>query len=66
MQVVSGAGAKKTFVKKGDDALFGKEVNGFVTADELLNHAIRFTFYELKNDTMQIAFTFIKPFKNSN
>ena len=66
VQVVSGAGAKKTFVKKGDDALFGKEVNGFVTADELLNHAIRFTFYELKNDTMQIAFTFIKPFKNSN
>ena len=64
LQVVSGAGAKKTFVKKGEDALFGKETNGIVTADELINKAVRFTFYELKNNTLQIAFTFTKPYQN--
>ena len=63
LQVVSGAGAKKTFVKKGKDALFGKETNGFVTADELINKAVRFTFYEVKNNTLQIAFTFTKPYQ---
>ena len=63
LQVVSGAGAKKTFVKKGKDALFGKETNGFVTADELINKAVRFTFYELKNNRLQIAFTFTKPYQ---
>ena len=64
LQVVSGAGAKKTFVKKAKDALFGKETNGFVTVDELPNKAVRFTFYELKNNTLQIAFTFTKPYQN--
>ncbi len=64
LQVVSGSSAKKTYIKKGKYALFGKKTNGFVTADELLNKAVRFTFYELKNNTLQVAFTFTKPYQN--
>jgi hypothetical protein len=47
LQVVSGSGAKKAYVRKGKHALFATHKAGFVTADLLINNNIRFTPYYL-------------------
>lgn len=61
LQIISGSGAKKTHVRKNRNLLYGKEVHGFVIADELPNRSVRFTFYELDGDNVKAAFTYNKP-----
>ncbi len=62
VQVVSGAGAKEAFVKKGKHALFAETAPGFVTADLLANNNMRFTYYTFKDSTPTIAFTYTQPY----
>lgn len=62
VQVVSGAGAKDAFVKKGKYALFAEEIGGYVTADLLQNNNVRFTYYTAKDSAMQQSFTYLQPF----
>ncbi len=64
VQVVSGAGAKQAFTRKGKYSLFSKTLPGFVVADEKLNNSLCFTYYTktdgdsaLKND-----FVYTLPF----
>ena len=61
LQVVSGSAAKKSYVRKNRQVLYGKAENGFVVADELPNKSVRFNFYELHGESVQLAYTYIKP-----
>jgi hypothetical protein len=45
VQVVSGSGAKHSYVKKGKDALYASTSPGYVIMDRLINNYVRFTYY---------------------
>lgn len=62
LQVVSGSGAKNSFVKKGKDALFVNRAGGYVTADLLSNNNLRLTYYVSGDSGLVNAFTYTKPF----
>ena len=62
LQVVSGAGAKNAFVKKGKHALFTAGAGGYVTADLLSDNTLRLT-YHVSNDTgVAASFSFDKKY----
>jgi len=61
-QVVSGAGAKRTYAKKGKNALFASSQAGFVTADLLINNDLRFTYYTSTKDGIKPAFTYTQQY----
>ncbi|MCG2617445.1 BamA/TamA family outer membrane protein [Terrimonas sp. NA20] len=62
LQVVSGAGAKHTAVKKGRNSLFADATQGYVTVDQMLDNSLRFTFYIYENDAVKTAYTYSMPF----
>src|SRR5206468_3237077 len=64
IQIVSGAGAKEAFVKKGKYCLFAQKIPGFVTADQLSDNNIRYTYYtQQKGDTvLQNSFTYTQTY----
>ncbi|UYW02214.1 metallophosphoesterase [Flavobacterium agricola] len=62
IQVVSGAGAKNTAIKKGNGSLFATKNGGFVVADQLENGEIQITYYAIDKNSMQQAFTYTVPF----
>jgi Calcineurin-like phosphoesterase len=62
LQIVSGAGSKLTFAKKGAHSLFASATQGFVTADLLINHTMRFTYYEYKESGIIQVFTYDQPY----
>jgi hypothetical protein len=64
LQIVSGAGAKTTYFKKGKNALYGKSKNGFVLADALPDKSVRFTFYEILGDGARPVFNYIKKYED--
>ncbi|MEJ7559461.1 MAG: metallophosphoesterase [Pedobacter sp.] len=45
VQVVSGSGAKHSYVGKGKDALYASTKPGYVIMDKLINNYVRFTYY---------------------
>lgn len=64
LQIVSGAGAKRSHVRRKSSLLYGKEVNGFVVADEMPNKSVRFNFYEIQGDSVHLGYTYTKPLVN--
>ncbi|MBA4167406.1 MAG: metallophosphoesterase, partial [Chitinophagaceae bacterium] len=62
LQVVSGAGAKNAYVKKGVDALFTAKTGGFVTADLLFSSTVRLTYHTATDSGLQSAFVYDKPY----
>lgn len=62
LQVVSGAGAKKAYARKGKHALFATQRAGFVTADLLINNNLRFTYYAQTSDGFSPSFTYTQNF----
>ncbi|WP_300602059.1 BamA/TamA family outer membrane protein [Niabella sp.] len=62
MQIVSGAGAKNAYVKKGKHSLFAKKNSGFVTVDILTGGTLHIRYYMLGNGRMQQAFEYRLPF----
>ncbi len=64
IQVISGAGAKKSFVKKGKHALYANKAPGFITADLLANKSIRFSYYAYTGKKWQSTFNYVQPFIN--
>ncbi len=62
VQVVSGAGAKTTVVKKGKHSLFADATAGFVTADLLSGNSMRFTYYTNSDSRLRASFTFTQPY----
>ena len=45
VQVVSGSGAKHSYVRKGKHALYASTRPGYVIMDRLINNYVRFTYY---------------------
>ena len=64
VQVVSGAGAKEAYVKKGRNALFAETVPGFVVADLLVNNQLRFTYYTIADSVATASFSYTQPYVN--
>ncbi len=62
LQVVSGAGAKDVYVKKGKYSLFADAIQGFVTADLMKDNSMRFTYYIYTDQGVKPAFTYTKPY----
>ncbi|ANH83469.1 hypothetical protein A8C56_23040 [Niabella ginsenosidivorans] len=62
IQIVSGAGAKNAYVKKGKGSRFASDRSGFVIADQLTDYSLRITYYFLKGNQMKMAFTDKIPF----
>lgn len=62
VQVVSGAGAKNSFVKRGKDALFADRAGGYVTADLMLSGNLRLTYYVTTDTGVVAAFSYLKVF----
>ncbi|GAA4306945.1 metallophosphoesterase [Mucilaginibacter gynuensis] len=62
VQVVSGAGAKNTYAKKGKHSLFADATQGYVTADILLDNSMVFTYYIVTDEGVKQAFTYKQPY----
>ena len=62
VQVVSGAGAKSNFAKKGKYSLYGATTGGFVTADLLRDKRMRFTYYTFDKGSWSNAFSYARPY----
>lgn len=62
LQVISGAGAKRNYVKNGKQALFATSQAGFVTADLLINNHLRFTYYTETSDGIQPSFAYTQEY----
>jgi len=62
LQVVSGAGAKHSYAKKGRHSLYSNSTQGFVTADLLLNKSVEFTFYTYDGDEIKKTYSYINPY----
>lgn len=61
-QIVSGAGAKQTYARKGKNALFANAMQGYVTADLLAGNNIKFTYYLYTDTGVRSAFTYTQPY----
>ncbi|MCW3116460.1 MAG: surface antigen precursor [Chitinophagaceae bacterium] len=64
VQIVSGAGAKQTFARKGKHSLFADATQGFVTVDLLAGNDTRITFYTYHGKEPTHAFTYTQPYKD--
>lgn len=64
LQVVSGAGAKHSYAKKGKYSLFADATQGFVTMDLLASNATRITFYIVEENTVKEVYNYTQPFTN--
>lgn len=62
LQVVSGAGAKHSYVVKGRYALYASALPGYVVADELEGQKMRFTYFVETDKGVAKAFEYIKPY----
>jgi len=57
-QIVSGGGAKENYTIKRKNSLFGKQVQGYVTADWLADNRMKYTFYQYQEGRMTEAFQY--------
>lgn len=62
-QIVSGAGSKDSYAKKGQYSLFAHAAQGFVVVDYLADRRSRVTFYTYANDTISLAYTHVIPYR---
>ncbi len=62
LHVISGAGSKKSFVKKGRGALFAKAQQGFTVLDVLSDKTSRLTFYSYQQGKFVKAYTYDKHY----
>jgi len=61
-QVVSGSGAKESYVRKGRHALFAQTTPGFVIADLLHNNVLQFTYYTYSDSNIHESFSYTQPY----
>jgi hypothetical protein len=62
IQVVSGSGAKHSFVRQGKHALYASVHPGYVIVDQLINNYVRFTYYANTGSKFEQVFTYIKEY----
>lgn len=61
-QIVSGAGAKNAYVKKGKGSRFASPRSRFVIVDQLADYSLNVTYDYLKDDKIEQAYTAKIPF----
>lgn len=66
IQVVSGSGAKHSFVSRGKHALYASIHPGYVIVDQLINNYVRFTYYANTGSKFEQVFTYIKEYDSSS
>ena len=64
-QIVSGAGAKDTYAKKGKHSLFAHAAQGFVVLDYLTDRRSRIAFYTYAADSVSLEFSYVIPYHES-
>lgn len=57
-QVVSGSGAKSSYVKKADNLLYGTSLQGFVTVDLLDDRSTQITYYQYADGSINSTFEY--------
>jgi len=62
-QIVSGAGAKSSYIKKGE-ALFTSKMQGFTTFDMMDDRSSKVTFYTYKDNGREEVFSYTIPYRN--
>jgi hypothetical protein len=62
LQVVSGSGAKRAYARQGKYSKFASTLDGFVTADLLINKDMRFTYYTQSGDGFSPAYTYTEKY----
>jgi len=63
LQIVSGSGAKVTANKKGKNALFQEERQGYVIADQLINNDMRYKYFIYADSGVKEVFSYTQPYK---
>ncbi len=63
IQVVSGAGAKRTNARQPKQSLFAKATQGYVVMDQVAGSDIKVTYYAYSADTITKAFTYTIPYR---
>lgn len=62
LQIVSGGGAKHSANKKGKNSIFQESEQGYVTADLLLNNAMRYDYYVYTKTGVKKVYSYTKPY----
>src|SRR5690606_24424008 len=62
-QIVSGSGAKSSYIKDGKNALFTSKMQGFVTLDLMDDRSVRIIYYEYKDQSVKEVFTYTVPYQ---
>ena len=64
VQVVSGAGAKSSYIKNGENALFTSKMQGFVLLDYMDDRSMKLTYFEYADQEVNEVFRYSLPYKN--
>lgn len=62
VQIVSGSGAKSSYIKKGEDALFTSKMQGFVLLDYMDDRSMKLTFFEYADKNVKDVFSYSVPY----
>ncbi|WP_134088052.1 BamA/TamA family outer membrane protein [Olivibacter sp. XZL3] len=62
LQIVSGGGAKKSFIKDGKKALFAASKMGFVVVDEWMDKTQHIRFFALTDGTVREVYSYKKTY----
>ncbi|WP_129715625.1 BamA/TamA family outer membrane protein [Pedobacter sp. SYP-B3415] len=65
LQVVSGSGAKHSFVARGANSLYGSVLPGFVTADLMSDKSLQLTYYAQTDSGFREVFAYNKPYSQT-
>lgn len=65
-QIVSGSGAKKSYIKKGRDLLYKNSLQGFVTVDMMEDRSTRITYYIYDHKGVKEDFVYTVPYKKED
>lgn len=61
-QVVSGSGAKSSYLKSHKDLLYKQSNQGFVLVDLMQDKSTKLTYYTYENQSVKVSFEYIIPF----
>lgn len=61
-QIISGSGAKATYIKKGDNLIYGSPNQGFVTVDLLSDRSTNINYYTYESGKITKTFNYSIPY----
>lgn len=63
-QIVSGSGAKSSYIKKSKNLLYKNSIQGFVTVDKMDDRSTKVTYYTYADQGIKEDFVYRIPFSN--